>query len=300
LLRISSCVIGIFLMRFDLSDPSTRNVLLAAAALAVACSVLSLIVVARHWAFIGEGISHSGFGGAGMAWLLALFVPSLDQPWVVYGSVVVFCLLAALAIGHLSREQRVTSDAAIGIFLVASLAWGFVGQRAYLHFNRKLPVGFDTLLFGATAGVGTEYAVLAVAVSVAVLLTVVALNKTIVSYCFDPQLAETSGVRGTFIHYLLMMLLAIVIVTGVRVVGSVLMTALLVLPGAAAMLLTDRLKTATAISIAIALLGAVGGILISVRWTFIPAGAAIVLLLFAEFLVAYAVSTGIRAAAPAA
>src|SRR5687767_6288361 len=105
---------------FDLTNPYTRNALLASAALALACSVLSLFVVARRWAFIGEGISHSGFGGAGTAWLLALFAPSLDRPAVVYGCVVLFCVLTALAVGRLSRGQRVTSDAAIGIFLVAS------------------------------------------------------------------------------------------------------------------------------------------------------------------------------------
>ena len=284
----------------DLSNPHTRNALLASAALALACSVLSLFVVARRWAFIGEGISHSGFGGAGTAWLIALLAPSLDRPWFVYGCVFLFSMLTALAIGRLSRGGRVTSDAAIGIFLVASLAWGFLAQRAYLHFNRAVPVGFDALLFGDARAIGTPYAALAIAVSLAVLLTVAALGKEIVAYCFDPQLAETSGVRGAFIHYLLMVLLAAVIVAGVRVVGSVLMTALLVLPGASAALLGERLKTALRISVAVALVGAVGGVLISLRWPFVPAGAAIVLLLFVEFLVAYAVSSVGRNVSPAA
>jgi ABC-type Mn2+/Zn2+ transport system permease subunit len=93
-----------------------------------------------------------------------------------------------------------------------------------------------------------------------------------------------------------MVLLAAVIVAGVRVVGSVLVTALLVLPGAAAMLLSERLKTALALSVAVALAAAVGGVAISLRWTFIPTGAAIVLLLFVEFLLAYAASKFVRPA----
>jgi manganese/iron transport system permease protein len=207
---------------------------------------------------------------------------------VVYALVVVFCLLTALAIGRLSRGQRVTSDAAIGIFLVASLAWGFLAQRAYLHFNHAVPVGFETLLFGDARGMSTPYALLAVAVSAAVLLTVAMLGKEILAYCFDPQLAETSGVRAGFVHYLMMVLLAAVIVAGVRVVGSVLVTALLVLPGAAALLLTDRFKMAMILSVITALMAAIGGVVVSLCWTFIPAGAAIVLLLFVEFLAAYA------------
>jgi manganese/iron transport system permease protein len=101
------------------------SALLVAASMAVACAVLSVFVVARRWAFIGEGISHSGFGGAGTAWLLALAFPAaFDRPWVPYAGVVVFSLGTAVAIGYLTRRNRVDSDTAIGIFLVASLAWG--------------------------------------------------------------------------------------------------------------------------------------------------------------------------------
>src|SRR4051794_39345654 len=90
----------------------------ATAAMAIGCAVLSVFVVARRWAFIGEGISHSGFGGAGLAWIIMLAAPGLAQhTWVLYCAVVVFCLGTAVAIGYLSHGSRVTGDAAIGIFL---------------------------------------------------------------------------------------------------------------------------------------------------------------------------------------
>ena len=81
------------------------NTLLTATALALACAVLSVIVVLRRWAFIGEGISHSGFGGAGTAWLVMLAFPAVDLDWLPYASVVIFCLATAFAIGALSRER---------------------------------------------------------------------------------------------------------------------------------------------------------------------------------------------------
>src|SRR3954447_5190410 len=99
---------------------------LTTCSVAVACAVLSVFVVLRRWAFVGEGISHSGFGGAGTAWLLAAFVPAFDKPRVPYVFLVVVCIATGLGIGRLSRSGRVSSDAAIGIFLVASLAWGFL------------------------------------------------------------------------------------------------------------------------------------------------------------------------------
>src|SRR3954462_8611215 len=111
-------------------DHPVYNTLLTATSLALACGVLRVIVVARRWAFIGEGISHSGFGGAGAAWLLMLAVPALaTAAWLPYVAAVVFCLATALAIGWLSRGSRVSSDTAIGIFLVASLAFGFLAQQ---------------------------------------------------------------------------------------------------------------------------------------------------------------------------
>src|SRR5438477_13039480 len=88
------------------------STLLATLAMAMAWAVLSIFVIARRWALVGEGISHSGFGGAGLAWLLALAVPALaDRPWLPYAAVVTFCLGTALAIGSINRGNRVAGDA---------------------------------------------------------------------------------------------------------------------------------------------------------------------------------------------
>ena len=100
--------------------------LLTASTLAIACAVLSVPVVLRRWAFIGEGIGHSAFGGAGVAWVLALCIPAFDSEFAPYLCVIIFCMATALGIGWLSRSDRIHSDTAIGVFMVAALAWGFV------------------------------------------------------------------------------------------------------------------------------------------------------------------------------
>ena len=268
--------------------PDVLSALAAGSALAVACALLSVFVVARRWAFIGEGISHSGFGGAGTAWLLALLVPALDRPWVPYVAVVLFCLGTALAIGFVSRGQRTSMDAVVGIFLVASLAWGLLGQQVYFHVRHAMPQGYDTFLFGRWSGpLETPYVVTAVAASAAVVLVLAALGKEVVAYCLDPVTAQASGVRVGLIHYLLVTLVAVTIVIGVRMIGSLLVTALLVLPGATAMLLSTRLRAVLAVSLAAGLVAAVGGLLTYARWPFVPAGPAVVLILFAQFVLAY-------------
>jgi manganese/iron transport system permease protein len=263
--------------------------LLATVALAAACAALSVFVVARRWAFIGEGISHSGFGGVGMAWLLMLAAPALaERAWVPQVAVLVFCLGTALAIGYLSRGSRVTGDAAIGIFLVASLAFGLFAQRIFQHVRGTNPPDFEQLLFGLVNVIEPARAMATIAISAAVLLTVAALGKEILAYCFDPVTAQASGVRTGFIHYLLMVLIAMTVIVGMPIIGSLLVTALLVLPGVTATQLTQRLGGVFAISIGVAVAAAVAGVTIHATWPFVPVGPAVVLTLFVIFLASYA------------
>jgi manganese/iron transport system permease protein len=263
--------------------------ILTTASVAVACALLSVFVVSRRWAFIGEGIGHSGFGGAGTAWLLALAFPTLNTPGVVYGGVVLFCLATAMAIAYLGRPRGGTNiDAVIGIFLVASVAWGFLAQELYRQRYKDTPAGFYNLLFGHMPDLSPQFAVAAVLVCAAVVATVVLLGKEIVYYCFDPAMAEASGVRSGFVHYLLILMVALTIIVGARVAGSVLVTALLVLPGATALLLSDKLRTTVVGSVAVGLAGAAAALLVHWRYPLLPMGPIIVLAMFALFLFAYA------------
>lgn len=264
--------------------------LLAFSSVAIACALLSLVVVTRRWAFIGEGIGHSGFGGAGTAWILMCLFPALDQPWLPQVFVVVFSIITALAMGGLSRRSAVTGDVAIGIFLVATVAWGFLGQRFYQVQRHVEPAGFFTLFLGQPDAVSTEYTLCAVGIALAAILAMTALRKEILAYCLDPLLAEVSGVRADVVHYLLIGLIAIATIIGMQVVGTLLVTALLILPGATAQLLSRRLKTVTAISVLVGLAGAVGGSLVHARWHAVPVGPVFVLTMFAAFLSALGVS----------
>lgn len=263
------------------------NALAVAGAMAVAGAVLSVFVVLRRWAFVGEGIGHSGVGGAGTAWLLSIWLPWFEQAWVPYASIVLFCLLTAFGIGYLIRGGRVDADTAIGIFLVASLAWGFLGQQVYLQARRTMPAGWETLIFGQMRELSRNYALAAVVTCSAVLLIVGMLKKEILSYCLDPLTAEVSGVPTRFVHYLLMLLLAVTIIVGTKIAGGVLVTALLVLPGATALHISQKLRTVMILSISAGLAGAIGGIVINSIWRFIPTGPIIVLVLVVEFVFAY-------------
>jgi ABC-type Mn2+/Zn2+ transport system permease subunit len=267
--------------------PNFLHSLLTAAALATACALMSIPVVLRRWAFIGEGIGHAGFGGAGVAWLGAVLFPALNRPAAPYVSAILFCTATALAIGWISRSPRVNADAVIGIFLVASLAFGFIAQQVYSHHFNATPAWFGEFLFGQTSELSGPAALAATMLCAGVILCVAMLGKEILAYCFDPTTAYTSGVRAGFIHYLLMVLLGLLIVIGMRVVGGVLMTALLVLPGATAMLLSRRLSSVIAIAVGSSLIAALVGLMLNAQWGFFPVGPSIVLVMVGEFVVAY-------------
>jgi manganese transport system permease protein len=269
--------------------------LLAFGCVAFACALLSLVVVTRRWAFIGEGIGHSGFGGAGTAWMLMCLVPALDVPWFPQVMVVLFSLATAMAMGAVSRRNEVTGDVSIGIFLVATVAWGFLGQRFYFVQRNADPAGFLTLFFGQPETVSLRYTACAISIALAVLLVMIMLRKEVLAYCLDPLLAEVSGVRAGVIHYLLIGLIAMATIIGMQVVGTLLVTALLVLPGATAQLLSKRLSSVTAIAVGVGLAGSIGGSVVHSQWPAVPVGPAFVLIMFAIFVGALVYSRAKRA-----
>src|SRR5947207_8189425 len=95
-----------------------QHALFTVIAVGTLCSLLSVVVVLKRMAFLGEGISHAGFGGIGTAMFLGL------SGWSQELFVVGFCITAGLVIGALSRKRHLEPDSAIGIVLVAALAWG--------------------------------------------------------------------------------------------------------------------------------------------------------------------------------
>lgn len=270
-----------------LTDPGLRLALVTVVAMGVACALLSVFVVLRRWAFIGEGISHGGLGGAGTAWVLAILVPGWDQDWLVTVGVVVFCLLMAVGIGYFTRDGRLSSDAVIGIFLVASVAWGFLAQDIYRATFHRMPIGFDTLVFGQMRPVSGVFTAAAVAICGCVILSLWLLSKEILAYSFDPMMAQVSGVNAGLVHYLMIVLLTVMVLVGIRVLGSVLVMAMLVLPGATALAISRRLGWVLAISVFVGLVGVVGGVGAHAWQRYLPVGPGIALVLFVQFLLAF-------------
>jgi ABC-type Mn2+/Zn2+ transport system permease subunit len=276
------------------SGTGPAQALVTAIAVGVAAAVLSVFVVLRRWAYMGEGISHAGFGGVGTALLLSIAIPSLNNAAMIYLIAAIFALATAMAVAWLSRSRAVSVDSAIGIFVAATLAWGLIAFAIHNRFNRGGSSGWDNYLFGDVSQMSSASMVLGLCMSAAVVLIVIALNRQIILYCFDPMLAEVTGVPVAFIHYLLILLVGIVIIIGMRLAGNLLVPALLVLPGATGLALSRKLRSVMGIAIVASLVATIAGFYASHRWIFLPSGAPIVLVMFVEFLVAHGIRDYLR------
>lgn len=286
-------------LNLPLAEMSTfARAMVTAGAVAVACGTLSVVIVLRRWALIGEAVAHAGFGGIGTAFLVALAVPALAGSGATYAIAITFCIVTALSIGYVTRprgagEEPFGADSAIGIFLVASVAWGLISISIYNRHTGGAgdESSADRFLFGTLELASYQTMLAGCAVSAAVVLTVWALFKEILYYTFDPLMAEVSGVRVRVVHGVLMLLMALVIVIGMRVAGNVLVTALLILPGATALLLSRRLPVVMGIAIVAATVGALAGVALNhYAWPFLPSGPVMVLAMFVEFIAAYGIS----------
>ena len=270
-----------------------RYALGAAIAVGLVCSLLSVIVVLKRMAFIGQGISHAGFGGVGTA--AALGLAGLAQDVVI----LIFCLGAAFGIGLFVRTRKVAADTAIGIVLAATMAWGVLMQnlrvmlqswppyRAWVGTMAYVPP-WESILFGSLLDVGPVGMWAAIILCLIVIAVCAAVYKELIFFTFDETVSRTFGVPAGPMHYLLLVMLALVVVVSIKLVGFILVTALLIVPGASALVLSRRMSVVLVLAAAIGLTGTVGGLLISLELGEVSSGACIVLLLFAMFLAANA------------
>jgi len=271
--------------------------LLAGIALAVPTSLLSVLVVHKRLAFIGQGITHAGFGGIGLAAFLAVSGLARD------GIVLAVCLASGLIIGALSRDRRVRTDTAIGIMLVTAMGAGFLLDQVRLHLRgawyealrggrRLQPTPWEEVLFGSIQFIDGPDMWAAIVVSLLVLAVLFAFGKEILFYAFDETTCVTFGVPSTFMHYLVLGLLAVVIVTAMKLTGVLLVTAYLVVPGAAASLVSRRLGVVLVTSVIVGEIAMVGGFVASVAVLGgeLTTGPFIVLLLALQFGLAWSLN----------
>jgi zinc transport system permease protein len=245
-----------------LSYPFFQRALLAGALTALLCGALSFFVVLRRLAFVGSGVAHAAFGGVAVATLFG-------YPPLAGG--LAAALLVAGATARASEGTSVSEDSAVGVFTVAAMAVGVVA----LGFV-KTNVDLFGLMFGNILTVAPGDLVVLGVATFGVLAAVAAYFRPLLLASVDEEGAQVAGVRTGAMRLLVLVLVGITVVVALKVVGILLVSALLVLPGAAARSLAARWPALLAWSVAVAFVSVLGGLVLSVAVDVAP-GAAIIL-----------------------
>jgi manganese/iron transport system permease protein/iron/zinc/copper transport system permease protein len=267
----------------DLLEPFSyeffRNGLIIATLAGALCGLIGVFVVLRGMSYIGHGLSHAVFGGAALAAVLNLNYFIGAGFWG---------LASGLMIGRVSRKRIIGADAAIGVITTASFAMGLALQARFGQAKRSI----DAVLFGNVLGVFTSDILAVAGVGILSVVVIVGLYRKLLFATFDPEVAEVSGVSVPAMEAVLMVLLSATILVTVRVIGVLLISALLVLPAVTARLLTNSFGRMLWLS---PVLGAIfGGVGMYISWyADVPSGAVIILAGTLVFIAAYS-AVGVR------
>lgn len=239
--------------------------LLAGLGIAITAGPLGCVVVWRRMAYFGDTLAHAALLGV---------VLSLALQWLPVIGVVITGLLLTVVLFWLERKQELSTDTLLGILSHSALA---IGMIAIVLLQSELPsLDVMALLFGDILAVtGQELVVLYIGV-VLVLLVYARIWRDLVSLSSNEDLARIDGVNVSATRFVFMVLLAVVIAFAIKLVGVLLITAMLIIPAASARLFSHSPQQMILLSVVIAVLAVLGGLAMSLRWD-LPTGPAIVL-----------------------
>ncbi len=226
-----------------------RYAFLAGSMVAIVSGLVGYFVVLRGQAFAAEALSHIGFTGATAAALLG--ISSLEGMFL-------FTLLAALGMGLLGKRLR-SRDVEVGMVLTFMLGLGVL----FLSIINRNATTAVNILFGSILSVTYSDVLVTLAAGLVIICLVACLFRPLLFASFDPDVAETRGVPVRLLSALFLLLLALGVSEAMKVVGVLLVFALLVVPAAAAEHLTHRPLMAIALSVSISLICTLGGLVLA-------------------------------------
>ncbi|MGC4394008.1 metal ABC transporter permease [Hydrogenophaga sp. T2] len=255
------------------------NAVLAGLVIGPVLGGVGTLVVVKRLAFFSEAVGHAALTGVAIGILLG-------EPYTgPYGSLFAYCTLFGLLLNYLRNRTGLSPDTLIGVFLAVSLS---LGASLLLVLSGRVNIHIlENVLFGSVLTVDSHDLVVLIGVAALVAGLTVPLYNRFMLASFNPQLASVRGVRVKLLDYLFVVLVTLVTVASVKVIGAILVGALLIIPAAAARLLSLSLRGFFWLSVLIATLSTQVGILLPIGLELpVPSGAAIILTAGALFALA--------------
>lgn len=240
-----------------------RNALLTGVLASIICGLIGVYIVLKKIVFISGGISHISMGGIGLGYYLGVDPMLVTLP---------FTIAAALLIGVIKKNIKVYEDTAIGILWALGMALGVI----FINLSRGYAPDLFSYLFGNILSVTRQDLLLIAVLSGIVILIVIVFNKEFLMFAFDEEFAEISGVPVKLFYFLFLGLIAITVVTLMKIVGIILVMAFLTLPVATAGLFSAGVKQMMRYAIFFGIVSVLLGLYLSFQFN-LASGATIVM-----------------------
>lgn len=259
-----------------LQYPMVINALIVGVLISLCSSLFGVTLVLKRYSFIGDGLSHVAFGAMAIATVM-----KLTNNMLLILPVTVICAVFLLKTG---QNAKIKGDAAIAMISVGALALGYLIMNV---FSTSANISGDvcSTLFGSTSilTLNSMEVVLCIILSIVVITIFILFYNKIFAVTFDESFSKASGVRTNAYNFLIAVVIAVIIVLAMNLVGSLLISALIIFPALSAMRIFQSFKKVTVFSAVFSVVCAVLGLIISIM-TGTPVGSTIVATDAAAFL----------------
>jgi zinc transport system permease protein len=260
--------------------PFMQRAIVAGVALGILLALLGIFVTLRRMAFFSDGIAHAALAGAAIG-LLTRFSPLV--------SAMIFSMFLACLIYWLERKSSLSSDAIIGILFTSGMALGIVLISLRKGYQPEL-LGY---LFGNILAIRRQDLALIVVLAVLITAFIISHRRKLTLLALDREMAYMAGINPDFYQLLLYNMLACALVLGIRILGVILVSAILIIPVSTARLLSRSFRALAIWTVIIAEATMLGGLLLSYCLD-LPSGAVIVLTGTVVLILAFIASTILR------
>ena len=220
---------------------------------------MGTFLVLKRYSLFGDALSHMAFGGISLGLFSGIY-----PLWTAYA----VSILGALGMTKLRKSTKISGDAAIAVLLVSGFGIGILLISATGGFS----VDLFSFLFGSIFLISNEDTILILEISASVVATLVLLRKQLIHFIFDEEQAKVSGIKVDRLNYVFVIIAAITVITSMRLVGILLISALIVLPNITSMLFGKGFRQTVIISMIISVSSVISGIILSYYFDLAPSG----------------------------
>jgi zinc transport system permease protein len=245
-------------------DTESMQLALGAAVVIAACSpLIGVFIVQRGQSLMGDGVGHVAFAGVAAGFLV--------EVWPVW-TALMFAVVAALVIELLRSRGRATGDLSLALVFYSGLAAAavMIGKSDVSHER------VENYLFGSILDIGTDDVLTIIGLGVAILVVLAVVGRVLFAITIDEEAARVTGLPVDITNAILSVLTAVTIVAAMRVLGILLVAAMMVLPVASSRLVARSFRATVRLAVAIGVVAAVGGLAAARAWE-LEAGGSIVL-----------------------